>query len=405
MSSVSIAELFSLPTPESLDFKDPILVIDGDEDARLLLVHHLQKLQHKNIVQMPTAYDALCYMRENKPTFSVTICCMETPIMSGVDYLSEISNAETFERGPFIMAIENPNKEKIMFAMENGVDEVVIKPYKLDDITPKIRSAFKINHNRKNPEKVYELAKRKLRSGDVDGAEKVYKAIVEHTEKSARPLVGLAKVEFLRKNYRHSLDLLEAAIGRNPNFVHAFAEKGDIYACTGDISQAIIAYQQAIALSPLNPERYEAVARLFWDLNKYEQIVSFMRLAKSNGLDFPALAKYMSRSLFMLRQFREAIPYFKEAISFDSNNLELLNQLGVSYKETKSYEEASKVYNSIIKMDPDNIDALFNKAVLLHAQKKTREAIKMLERVTKKNPDHIGARALLSEFRTESGAA
>lgn len=405
MSEPSLAEMFNLPCPDQIDLESPILVIDGDEDTRLLLVHQLQKLHFKEIVHLDSAYDALCHIREKKTKFSVIICTHNTPIMSGHDFLQELRNNNEFERGPFLMAIDNPNKEKLMFALENGVDEVIVKPYKLEDIAPKIRSTFKLFHNRKNPEKVYELAKNSMRKQDLVNAEKIYNVIASHTQKAARPLVGLAQVEFAKGNTKEALKILQKAEQRNPNFVHVYAERGDILASEGDTSGAIVAYQQAIHLSPLNPERYESCSRLFAKINKYECIIEILQIAESNNLDFPALHTYMAKAYYMLRQFKRSTIYLKTAIKYDSSNAELLNYLGVCYKEQRLFDEAAKVYNSIIKMDPDNVEVLFNKAILMHAQKRVKDAIKLLERVQKKDPEHIGAKALLAEFRSEMGGA
>ena len=120
--------------------------------------------------------------------------------MSGLELLGELREEITVNRVPFCLTMGNVSKNKIMLGIEHGVDEILVKPFTLGDILPKIKKAFKVFHNPKNPEKVYELAKQLLRNKSYDESEKVYQALHNAAPKTARPLVGLARLERMRGN-------------------------------------------------------------------------------------------------------------------------------------------------------------------------------------------------------------
>jgi DNA-binding response OmpR family regulator len=61
------------------------------------------------------------------------------------------------------MAIDNPDRDKIMLATENGVDGVMVKPFSLKDIMPKVTQTFRLYHNPSNTELLYDLAKKEFR--------------------------------------------------------------------------------------------------------------------------------------------------------------------------------------------------------------------------------------------------
>jgi len=321
------------------------------------------------------------------------------PVMGGLDLLNELRERTDVERGPFLMTMDQVSKEKIMLAIENGVDDILAKPFTYADIVPKLRNAFKFFHNPKNPEKVYELAKSHLRNNQLNEAEKVYKALADAAPKAARPWVGLARIAVVKKDISAAYAMLMQAEQRNKNFVHAFALRADLLAGEKKWDEAFKAYKTAIELSPLNPMRYKAAADVLFQNNRYQEAVTLLEGALTHALEFKELYHYLSQAQFALKDYSKAAKYIRMALTTEPENVVFLNQLGISLKESQQFDEATKVYNQIIKLDPDNKAALYNKAILLNTKGETAEAIKLMERVAKKFPDFTIAAQKLAEFR------
>ncbi len=223
--SIDFGKMFNIAMPAKLDPNQTVLVIEDQQDLRLIMTHQLQKLQFSKIKQASNGYEALEVLAEHKDV-SVIICDMEMPVLGGLEMLQELRERPELARPPFCLAMDQVSRERLMLAVENGVDEILVKPFTLADIYPKVLTAWKKFHNPRNPEKAYELAKLSLRDKKWDEAEKIYKVLSESSEKSARPLVGLARVYVGRDNPQKALEYLMQAEQRNYAYVHIFAARG-----------------------------------------------------------------------------------------------------------------------------------------------------------------------------------
>lgn len=405
MGEMSLAEKFRISSPKEIKPDHWVLVIEHQQDLRLIMTHHLNKLGYRNVKQLHNGYDALEYIKETDQPISVILCDAESPVIDAISLLTELRDDPACTRPPFVIMMDNPSKEKIMLALENGVDEVMVKPFTLNDILPKIQSTFRKFHNPKNPEKVYELAKQLYRHEKLDDASKVYHLIAKDAHNSARPLVGLARIAIKRNDFDEALTFLAEAESRNPNFVHLYATRGAVYMARGDQDQAIQAYMKAIELSPLNPTRYEDAACPLFENKRFQEGVDILSLALQHELSFPSLHRYLSEGYFALKDFSKAVKHIRTALVMEPDNVIYLNQLGISLKESQELEEAMKVYNSIIKLDNDNKAAYYNKAILQHTMGALDDAIKTLERALKKFPSFEPAQRKLKEYQSEQSAA
>jgi tetratricopeptide (TPR) repeat protein len=397
----SLSAKYKIPSPPALSAADTIVIVEDQTDLRLIVSHQLSKLSLGTCRQAGNGYEAIELIKTQKLQVAAYVCDMDMPVMNGLDFLTELRESGELDRAPFCLTMDNVNKEKIRLAVENGVDEILVKPFTLGDIGPKLRAAFTKFHNPNNPERVYELAKQSLRDEKLDVAETIYKDLAANAPKAARPVVGLARIEVKRNNPEKALQLLTEAEGKNKNYVHLYTQRAMIYAAKSDWSTAIENFKKAIELSPLNAVRYKEAADLLFKVKRYDEACELLETAIKHKLEFPDLYAYLSQAKFALRDYKLAQKYVRQALQSDAENVTYLNQLGICLKETQQMDEAVKVYNQVIKLDPANTDALYNKAVLLNTKGETEEAIKLLERILKKIPDHEVAKAKLEQYNKE----
>lgn len=401
---IDFGKLFNISTPKELDPSLPVLVIEDQQDLRLIVTHQLQKLQFAKVKQAANGYEALEILAEHKD-ITFIVCDMEMPILGGLELLQELRERTDLNRPPFCIAMDNVSKERLMLAVENGVDEILVKPFTLKDIYPKVHTAWKKYHNPRNPEKAYEMAKIHLRNKAWDEAGKIYKLLGESSQKSARPLVGLARVAVGKGDLHKALEHLAMAENRNKAYVHVFAARGEIYCQMKKYDDALKAFDQAIMLSPLNPIRYKSAADILMVRERYKDAINLLEKAVKSGLEFKELYNHLSQAYFMSKDFPKALRYVKTALSMDPENVTFLNQMGICLKNMDQLDEAAKVYNQIIKIDPENVAALYNKAMLNEARGEHADAVKLLERAVRKDPSFAQAKAKLEEIRRKAGSA
>ncbi len=397
----NLAAEFGIQIPKDIDKNETILLVEHQQDIRLIVAHHLNKIGYRKVVQAANGMEALEQLKKGDGKVSVVISAMDMPIMGGIHLLQEMQDNPQYQRGPFAISIENPSKEKIMYATENGVDGILVKPFSFKDILPKLQQAFRVFHNPENPEKVYEMAKQRLREGNLGEAAMIYERLQVVAKNAARPEVGLARVAFLKGMPDKAMGHLVEAEKRNPHYVPLYVLRGEILSSQKKLEPAIEQFKKAIEISPLNPVRYEAVAQLLFELNEYQKAIDILSIAVRNNLSFPSLHHFLSQGFFALKDYKNATRHVRSALSQEPENVTYLNQLGICYKESGLTEDAMKAYNSIIKLDPDNKSALYNKAVLLHSLNQKGDAVKLLQRLTTKYPDFSTAKSKLSEYEKE----
>jgi tetratricopeptide (TPR) repeat protein len=400
-NEIDFSKLFAIQIPPKQDLSLPVLVIDDQTDIRLIISHHLTKLSFSKVLQAADGYDAVALLEAN-PNCSMVLCDAEMPVMGGLDLLNEMKERMDLPRVPFCLLMGNPSREKLMQAVEEGVDEILAKPFTFQDLTVKMSSCFRNFHNPRNPEKVYELAKSRLKARLPDEALKVYEALRAAAPKSVRPLLGMARVALAQSKSEEAFRLVNEAISINGNYVPSWSLKAEIQLLTKDMNAAVESYKTAIEMSPLNPMRYKAAADTLFKLQRYTEAVDILELAHKNSVNFRELNHYLSQAYFMVKDYAKALRFIKTAVVNDPENIANLNQLGICLKETSQWDEAAKVYNQIIKIDPENKTALYNKAILLYTKGSKEEAIKLLDRVVKKHPDFAQAAAKLKEYQRDA---
>lgn len=400
----SIAQQFGIKTPEKIDFSDNILLVEDQHDVRMIVAHHLNKLGYKKIKQCAEGHEAVQWLLSAPLKVSVTIAAMDAPLLGGVELLQEMRDSPEIQRGPFVLSMSNPDRNKIMLATESTVDGILVKPFSFNDLIPKIRQAFMVFHNPQNPEMVYEAAKDAFRQQDLDKADKIYLLLAQVTKKAARPYVGRARVALAKNQTEEAVQLLAEAQQRNPHYVPIYVLRGEILLQQGDKTSALEQFKHAISLSPLNPVRYEQTAQLMFDLKLYQESVDVLNIAVKHELSFPALHHHLSQAYVFLKEYRKAIQHIRNAISGDQENVLYLNQLGICFKEDGQSAEAMKAYNQVIKLDPANRSALYNKAILLESQEKVDEAIKTLKRCVEKHPEFTAALRKLEELEAKKAS-
>ncbi len=399
----SLAEEYGIQLGTQVDHNDPIMLIEDQQDLRLIVAHHLAKLGFQTVKQFTNGHEALHFLKDNPSTrFPVMICDKDMPILNGYDFLTEIKENPQFSRGAFVISLVQPDKGEIMLATENGVDEIMVKPYSLKDVVPKLRNAYKKFHNPNNPEQVYELAKAELRAGNLDKSEHIFVRLAQSAKGAARPLVGLARIASDKKDFEKALKLLEEAQTRNKFYIPAYVERGRIYAKQNKIEEAVAQFTQAIEISPLNPLRYEEAAELMFKLQKHQEAATLLSLALDKNLSFPSLHNYLSQAFYALKDYKKAIRHIKSALSLEPESITFLNQLGICYKESDQFDEANKTYNAVIKLDPNNKAALYNKSVMLSAKGQHEEAVKLIKRCIEKHPDFEAAKRKLQEIEARA---
>ena len=342
-----IYKQFGLKEPEPFSTDLALHIGEENNEIRLIIKHHLEKKGFSNLRMSKDGHTALSELKELP--VDVAIEGDDLLYLNGYDILKELTEDTHAKRPAFIVISKPLNKSELMLAIENGVDDFMIRPLMQADLYPKIKNAYENYINPKNPERIYEYAKLKFRENDLDEAAKVYKAIAEGSDRAARPLVGLARVLLQKEKYEEAIQNLTQAIERNENYVHAFAMRGEIYFLLKNYKRALEDFKKAVGLSPLNVTRYEKTSEFLIKENRIEECLQILNIGINAGLKHPYVIERTGYCYFSQKDYPKALRYLKEAVRLAPENISFLNSLAICYRDSKEIEKAIQIYNIILK--------------------------------------------------------
>jgi tetratricopeptide (TPR) repeat protein len=395
---------FQIAEPEPFGTDLDILIADPQSNIRLILTHHLQKIGFTKIRTVRDGMSALAEVRRQPANILILSSDLEGP--SAHDVLLEMREDVTIRRDVVILCANPLNREQVMYAIECGFDDFLIKPIVLNEILPKIKSARAGFSSPKNPERIYEHAKFALRRKEIEYAEQIFSELAGQITDAARPHVGLAKVARMKGAHNDAVNNVQTALQRNKNYIHAHALLGDLHLDKGDVESAFQSYKFAIELSPLNLARYESAVTALMKANRIDDAIVLLTIAVKAGFEHPFIIERLGYCFFRQKDFQKAARFLRQAVAADPENISFKNSLAICYRDSKMLPEALELYNSILKSDNENHHVMFNKALVLNLMGRKEEAIKLLRRILAKHPDYQKAKDKIVEWGgTDSGSA
>jgi CheY-like chemotaxis protein len=122
------------------NFKYNILVVDDDESMRFMLQTKLFQ-QGYNVTLAASGTHAMQIFQTGKK-FDLVLCDLKMPLKSGIDVIRYMKdNAIAI---PCIIVTGFPEKEKIIAAAQMGIQDVLVKPVRHQELIKMIRSKLEI---------------------------------------------------------------------------------------------------------------------------------------------------------------------------------------------------------------------------------------------------------------------
>jgi tetratricopeptide (TPR) repeat protein len=395
-SKSDIYKQFQVAEPAPFGTQLDILIADPQSDLRLILNHHLQKQGFTKIRAVKDGMGALLEMKRQPANILLLSNDFDGP--TAIDVIQELREDSSLQRDVVVLSSNPMNKAEIMYALECGFDDFLIKPIIPNEIMPKLKTAHASFSSRKNPERIYEYAKTALKMKEFDYAESVYLELAKQTNHAARPHVGLARIALEKNDHGLALEQTKTALQKNKKYVHAHSLLGDLMLIEGKIDAALASYRTAIELSPLNVVRYEVITAALLEKGRVDDAISILEIATKAGFESPFVIERLGYCYFQKREYQRATKYLRQAVQAEPDNVSFLNSLAICYRDSAMYDEALETYNQILKRDNDNYSVMFNKALLFAMMHRREDAIKLLKRVLAKQPDYKKARDKIVEL-------
>lgn len=119
-----------------------VMVVDDSSVMRQIIKNNLKQLGFElaNLLDAEDGEEALKKINEGE--VDLVISDWNMPKMTGIDFLKAIRADGSLKELPFLMITSEADKEKIMQAVQAGVNQYIVKPFNANQLDEKIREIF-----------------------------------------------------------------------------------------------------------------------------------------------------------------------------------------------------------------------------------------------------------------------
>lgn len=117
-----------------------ILIIEDDNYMQLIMKRFLGKAYEIEIC--PSALDALTFL-QNGNIPDLVISDLNTPNLSGLDFVQQISSSDFFKSIPVIIVSGEDSSEVRIRCLNRGADDFIVKPFNPAELEARIRAILR----------------------------------------------------------------------------------------------------------------------------------------------------------------------------------------------------------------------------------------------------------------------
>lgn len=373
--------------------KCTFLIVD-DQDLVIQLIRGiLRNNGYRKIHTGKSGKDALVMLKKFKIDFVITDWQM--PNMNGIELLTKIRSDPKYHNLPVFMVTEEMSEDKVIYAVEEGVDGYQQKPFTEDRIMDAIKGIFR---RRLNPDEMqHQIQKLSLlkiyeRYDEAIGYAQQLLKEKEHPT----VLYILAECYFNVKDFENARKYIDRIIDIRVDS-KALDLLGKVCMKEEKYEEALQYFKQSSVKNPLNRNRKIELGNVYVKLGLANEATEvFEDIAKSNPTDLNLVD--MGRVYLNSGDITKAGKFLEEAIDPIPETIEVFNKYAVELRKIGQYEGAIQQYLKCLSIVPGNHVILYNLGRVYFEIGRHEEAIVALEESVKSEPME-SARRLLDYIR------
>ncbi|MFM9863896.1 MAG: tetratricopeptide repeat protein [Micropepsaceae bacterium] len=248
---------------------------------------------------------------------------------------------------------------------------------------------------RMSPAQALQLAAQHQQSGRPAQAEGVLRQLLQQRPNDAEALHQLAILAYQAGKMPLAVQLIERAIGVNPN-VHVYhANIAEMYRRLDQPQKAIEHGKRAIALKADAPDAHNNLGIAHFDLADYETAIRCYEQAIALRPRFAEAISNRANALRQMKRYEEAEGEYRRSLAINPSYAEAHNNLGSVLRDLERHEEAETAYRRAVDLKPMYIEALNNLILAQKELKKYDEAIATAQKVLGLDPNNADAHCYL----------
>jgi len=229
-----------------------------------------------------------------------------------------------------------------------------------------------------------------------------YKKAVEIDPAFLMALHALRDAYSDQQKYPDALAILKKARDLNPSdkaLTDLYESTAFLYACalldeatglylSADKAQAYTKLKEAINVYPGFGFAHYTLALFYYNDSDYDQARKILSIVMAEDPYFWPAYKLSADIYFENGEYGSASSDYQKAVSLNSNDAGLNNNLGISLMQLERYDEAIPYLQKARTLNPDNIDTQYGLASVLRDSGRLKESAAEYERLVQKKPDY-----------------
>jgi predicted TPR repeat methyltransferase len=192
------------------------------------------------------------------------------------------------------------------------------------------------------------------RSGELDGAEKLYHRIIEVAPDQPDALHFLGVLTHQRGKSEAALALIQKSIELAPEAPSRHNNLGNVLVEMGRLDEAANAYRQSINLWPEHADAYSNLGTVLKAQRRFDDAAEAYQKAIELNPTHANAFNNMGNLLSSHGKTREAVAYYCKALTVTPNHPESRRLLAIAHYTLEEVDEAAKIYRQWLEEEPNN---------------------------------------------------
>jgi tetratricopeptide (TPR) repeat protein len=206
-------------------------------------------------------------------------------------------------------------------------------------------------------------AHRSLLDGNLDKAERLCAAVLDHHSEDFEALHLLGVVNFQRRRTVEALRFLSQALNVNPGSVEAMTNLGLALHAAGRYEEAVTSYRDALRLAPDHPEILYNLGNICLELGRLDEALASFDGALEKKPDHVGALVNRGNTLLRFDRPIEAIASYDEALTFMPHHPQILTNRGHALRRLDRPLEALADFEAALAAAPEFAEAHFESAM------------------------------------------
>ena len=228
-----------------------------------------------------------------------------------------------------------------------------------------------------------------MQQGNYDGAELIYKRLIEKRTKKYVVYSNLAVIYCMKNRIDEMIMLLKEALRLNSNYPEGLANLGLALQKQADLPGAIKLYKKASAIKLDFLNVLLRLGNVLKEQGELQVAIDYYKQALAIDPKSLVVLGSLGNALTEQGELQVAIDYYKQALAIDPRSLVVLNNLGNALKEQGELQAAIDYYKQALAIDPRSLVVLNNLGNALKEQGELQAAIDYYKQALAINPKHL----------------